>query len=727
MMEKPIWNNASRVNHQNSQRFTHPHPKGNFVPKPVLMKPGHKKLNTARQNSSKAAVSVNTARPINTAYLRPTVNSARTVSYVFNRAHSHVRRPFNKFTTNKNNNLNEKVNTVRINVTIVGSKAVVSDNKGNEANALELQEKGVIDSGCSRHMTGNKSYLSDYEEIDGGFVAFGGDPKGGRITGKGKISTGKLDFEDVYFVKELKFNLFSVSQMCDKKNSVLFTDTECVVLSPDFKLLDENHVLLRVPRKDNMYSVDLKNIVPSGGLTCLFAKATLDESNLWHRRLGHINFKTLNKLVRGNLVRGIKPALSFMRPFGCLVTILNTLDHLGKFDGKADEGFFVGYSTNSKAYRVFNSRTRIVEENLHVKFSEETPNIAGNGPNWLFDIDALTISMNYKPVVAGNQTNGNAGTKENIDAGQARKKIVPDQEYILLPLLTSDPSLFKSSKDSPDAGFKPSGEEEKIDFEHQENEDSEVPNTQEPRVNQEQDTNVNNTKNINTVNLTVSAADIENNAVDENIVYGSIDDLNMPNLEEIVYFDDDEEVGVEADMNNLATNVLVSPIPTTSVHKDHPLEQTIRYIHSAPQTRRTTKNVTDHVEPKKAYINKKDDRGIIVRNKARLVAQGYTQEEGIYYDEMDVKSAFLYGTIEEEVYVCQPPGFEDPQFPDKVYKMSSMGELTFFLGLQVKHKDDGIFISQDKYVADILKKFDFAIVKTASTPIETNKALLKDD
>ncbi|GJT98345.1 putative ribonuclease H-like domain-containing protein [Tanacetum coccineum] len=154
-------------------------------------------------------------------------------------------------------------------------------------------------------MTRNKSYLSDYEEIDGGFVAFGGDPKGGRITGKGKISTGKLDFEDVYFVKELKFNLFSVSQMCDKKNSVLFTDTECVVLSPDFKLLDENHVLLRVPRKDNMYSVDLKNIVPSGGLTCLFAKATLDESNLWHRRLGHINFKTLNKLVRGNLVRGL--------------------------------------------------------------------------------------------------------------------------------------------------------------------------------------------------------------------------------------------------------------------------------------------------------------------------------------------------------------------------------------------------------------------------------------
>nr|GEU98717.1 hypothetical protein [Tanacetum cinerariifolium] len=116
-------------------------------------------------------------------------------------------------------------------------------------------EKGVIDSGCSRHMTGNMSYLSEYEEIDGGYVSFGGDLKGGKII-----------------------------------------DTECVVLSPDFKLLDESQVLLRVPRKNNMYSVDLKNDASSGGLTFHFAKAILDESNLWHRRLGHINFKTMNKL-----------------------------------------------------------------------------------------------------------------------------------------------------------------------------------------------------------------------------------------------------------------------------------------------------------------------------------------------------------------------------------------------------------------------------------------------
>ncbi|GKD33101.1 ribonuclease H-like domain-containing protein [Tanacetum coccineum] len=289
--------------------MTHPHPKMNFLPRAVLMRSVLKTLNTAKQNSSRVAVSINTAIPINTAYPRPTVNSARLVLNVFNRAHSHG------------------------NVTIAGPRAVLSDNKGKEVNAVKASacwarrpDQKVIDhvfkhnsasmylkifdyvdykADPSLHMAGNMFYLSNYEEIDGGYVAFGGDPKGGKITGKGKIRTGKLDFEDVYFVKELKFNLFSVSQMCDKKNSVLFTDTECVVLSYDFKLLDESQVLLKVPRKNNMYSVDLKNVVLSGGLTCLFANATLDKSNLWHRRLGHINFKTMNKLVRGNLVRGL--------------------------------------------------------------------------------------------------------------------------------------------------------------------------------------------------------------------------------------------------------------------------------------------------------------------------------------------------------------------------------------------------------------------------------------
>nr|GEV35252.1 hypothetical protein [Tanacetum cinerariifolium] len=184
-----------------------------------------------RQKFSKATVTVNTARPINAAHPKRTMNAAKPRSCFSNSAHSIVERPINNRTTSKNSKINQKVNTAR-------PKALLN----------------VVQ--------GNKSYLIDYKEIYKGFVAFGGNSKGGKITGKGKIRNGKLDFEDVYFVKELKFNLFSVLKMCDKKNSVLFTDTACVVLSPDFKLTDESHVLLKVPRKDNVYSVDLKNVVP---------------------------------------------------------------------------------------------------------------------------------------------------------------------------------------------------------------------------------------------------------------------------------------------------------------------------------------------------------------------------------------------------------------------------------------------------------------------------------
>ncbi|GKD32053.1 retrovirus-related pol polyprotein from transposon TNT 1-94, partial [Tanacetum coccineum] len=417
-----------------------------------------------------------------------------------------------------------------------------------------------------------------------------------------------------------------------------------------------------------------------------------------------------------------------MRPFGCPVTILNTIDHLGKFNGKVDEGFFVGYSTNSKAFRVFNSRTRIVEENLHVQFSKNTPNIVGGGPNWLFDIDALTKSMNYKSIVAGNQSNGSLGTKACDNTCKARVETVPSKDYILLPLWTQDSSFSSSSKDSPDAGFKPSGDEEKKDAKDSDNEYNEVPSTEEPRVNQEKDANVNNTNNINTVNPTVNVAGLEDNVVDENIVYGCADDPNMPNLEEIVYSDDDEDVGAEADMNNLDAF-----IPT---------------LVELPNVKRA-------IGTKWVFRNKKDKRGIVIKNKARLVSQGYTQEKGIDYDEvfalvarieairlflayasfkdfvvyqMDVKSAFLYGKIEEEVYVCQPPGFEDIDFPDKVYKVEKAlyGLHQAPRGLQVKQKDDGIFISQDKYVTEILKKFGFSDVKKVSTPMETHKPLLKD-
>nr|GEU71096.1 hypothetical protein [Tanacetum cinerariifolium] len=386
-------------------------------------------------------------------------------------------------------------------------------------------------------------------------VAFGGNFKRGKITGKVIIKTSELDFENVYFVKELKYNLFSVSKMYDKKNSVLFNDTECVVLSSDFKLIDENHVLLGVPRKNNMYSVDLKNIIPKRGLTCLFAKATSDESKLWHRRLGHLNFKTINKLVKENLVREAVSTACYVQNRVLVVKPHNKTPYAlfhGEFGGKADEGFFVGYSLNSKEFRVFNIRTRIVEETLHIR--------------------VLKILIWLQQLF---------GKKVNEVSRQENE--CKDQE----------------EKDS-----------------------------------------VNSTNRVNVVRSTINAASNEVNAVGRKSSIELPNDLDMPKLEDISIFEDKNE------------DVLV-------------------------------------------FRNKLDERGIVIRNKARLVAQGHTQEECIDYDEvfapvakieairllayasfkdsvvyqMDVKSAFLYGKIYEEVYVCQPLGFEDPDFPDKVYKV----------------------------------------------------------
>ncbi|GKC35751.1 ribonuclease H-like domain-containing protein [Tanacetum coccineum] len=289
----------------------------------------------------------------------------------------------------------------------------------------------------------------------------------------------------------------------------------------------------------------------------------------------------------------IKPALSFIRPFGCPVTILNT---------------------NSKAFRVFNSRTRIVEENLHVQFSENTSNIPGSGPNWLFDIDALTNSINYKPVVARNQSNGNAGTKACDNAGEEEKM---DTKY--------------------------PGNENKAS-----RKDSEVPSTEEPRedqrVNQELDASINSTNNINTASdgnntNNVNVAVTEVNAVDLKTSIELPNDPNMPELEDVVYSDDDEDVGVEADMNNFDAFMPVSPIPTTRIHKDHLVEQIIKDLNSAPQTRRMTKNLKEHEEPKKVIRALKDPSWIEAMHDELL--QFKLQKKGIRVNAGDSKLMLL--------------------------------------------------------------------------------------
>nr|GEV89553.1 hypothetical protein [Tanacetum cinerariifolium] len=406
--------------------------------------------------------------------------------------------------------------------------------------------------------------------------------------------------------------------------------------------------------------------------------------------------------------------------------ILNTLDHLGKFDAKGDEGYFVGYSMSSKAFRVFNKRTKKVEENLHIDFLENKLIEKGAGPNWLFDIDTLTSSMNYVPVVVAGTSSTNISGTQDV-ASQAKQGIVMAAILMILkPVGISNPTAT-----------------------------SKVPSAEQVE---------------HAVSLTVET---EIPTLKETPSLGNA--LTLSNRFEDTF-------GEEADLSNMETSIPVSPTHTFRTHKDHPKSQIIVPVDTPIQTRHKSKEMEEQsfiatihqktnpdllqVRPigiKWVLKNKKDERGIMIRNKARLVAQGYTQEEGIDYEEvfalvarieairlflayasfmgfivyqMDVKSAFLYGTIDEEVYVMQPPGCQDPEFPDKVYmvekamyglhqapraccrefealmhnkfQMIAMGELTFFLGLKVLQNKDGIFLSQDKYVGDILKKFGYS-------------------
>nr|GEV31189.1 ribonuclease H-like domain-containing protein [Tanacetum cinerariifolium] len=321
-----------------------------------------------------------TLRPVNTAHPKTTVYNARPMSHFLKSAQSTVKRPYEKRIAFTNKNFSQKVNTAKVKFNTARPKAVNTTRPNSTVvNAIRLNQMLKIHD--REHVIS-----SDFKEFNGGYVTFGERAKGGKITSKGTLKTGKLDFEDVYFVKKLQFNLFSVSQMCDKKNCVLFTDTRFFVLSPDFKLADKSQVLLKVPRKNNMYNVDMKNIVPKESLTCLVAKAT---SMLWPMRLGHAKEVNTACYVQ-NRVLVVKP--HNVTPYELF---------RGKFDGKSDEVFFVRYSMNSKAFRVYNIRTRKVEENFHIRFLEDKPIIVGDGPKWLFDIDVLTKSMNYVLVVVG--------------------------------------------------------------------------------------------------------------------------------------------------------------------------------------------------------------------------------------------------------------------------------------------------------------------------------------
>nr|GEU34118.1 hypothetical protein [Tanacetum cinerariifolium] len=775
--------------------------------------------------------------------------------------------------------------------------------KGNPQNNID--DKGYWDSGCSRHMTGNLSNLSEYEPYDGGYVSFGhGD---GKITGKGIIKAvdesmlwhrrlGHLNFKTMNklvrnnLVKGLPSKCFENDHTCvaclKRKqhkasyktklvNSVskplhtlhmdLFGPTSvsslnhkwyCLVVTDDFsrftwtfflRTKDETSSILRnfiteienlkdlkvkIIRCDNrgeFKNKEINELCTKKGIRREFSNARTPQQNrvaerrnrtlieaartmladaklpvtFWAEAVNTACYvqnrvlvnKSQNKTPYEQFNSRI-PAIGFLRPFRCHVMILNTLDHLGKFDAKRDEG---------------TSSTNIL------------------------------------------------GTKDG--ASQDVKKDVSSLRYIALPNWFHEAHMEIRKSDPPDGC---NDDDPKSSGISNPTATSKVPSADqvEPVVSLTVESK------IPTVSLPVPTVclDIspESSSGSRLITKGDFSKKETPSLGNALTLLNrfDDSFGEEVDLSNIETSIPVSPTPTFKIHQDHPKSQIIGPVDTLVQTRHKSKEMKEQsfiVEamqeeliqfkiqnvwvlvdcPKKVrpigtkwvLKNKKDERDIVIRNKSRIVAQGYTQEEGIDYEEvfapvarieairlflayasfmgfivyqMDVKSAFLYDTIDEEVYVMQPPGFQDPEFLDKVYKvekamyglhqaprawygtlskylldngfqrgttdhtlfirkhkgefllvqvyvddiifgssnlqlcrefealmhdkfqMSAMGELTFFLGLQVLQKKDGIFLSQDKYVGDILKKFGYSDVRSANTPMDKENPWGKD-
>ncbi|GJU34019.1 putative ribonuclease H-like domain-containing protein [Tanacetum coccineum] len=539
--DKPVWNNVQRMNHQNQ-----------FVPKAVLTRTGKipvNTVNTARHNFNRQAVPINAARKVNT--IKPILVLLREKGKLL---------------------LSPQQVVIGDHKEITGTKSLntmVDQDYPHRA----LQNKGIVNSGCSRHMTGNKAYLAEYQDFNGGPVAFGGSK--GYITGK-----------------------------------VLFTDSECLVLSPEFKLPDANQVLLRIPRQNNMYSFNLENIVPSGGLACLIAKATIDESNKWHRRLGHVNFKNLNKLVKGNLVRGL-PSKIFQNDHTC-VACQKGKQH--KASCKAKSVSSISHSLQLLHMDLFGptSVRSLNHKTYCLVITDDFSRFS-----WVFFLrtkdETSGILKDFIRQIE-NQLNQKVKTIR-CDNGTEFK----NRDFI----------EFCGSK-----GIK-----------------REYSNARTPQQN--------------------GVAERKNN--------------NVPLLRACrTKLADSLLKRQEQDANDSAEAL-----------REEFSQETEDLLLQARAAKASSTNIVN-IASTLVYRNKKDERGVVVRNKERLVAQGHRQEEGIEYDEvfapvarieairiflafasdigfivyqMDVKSAFLYGKIDEEVYVSQPPGFIDPKYPKKVYKV----------------------------------------------------------
>nr|GEX00177.1 hypothetical protein [Tanacetum cinerariifolium] len=496
-------------------------------------------------------------------------------------------------------------------------------------------------------------------EFKGGSVAFGG--SNGSIIGKGKINAGRLDFEDIYYVEELKhYNLFSVSQMCDKKNKVLFTDTDCLVLSSDFKLPDENQgkqhkasckakTMSSVNQPLQILHMDLFRTT-SDETTPILKDFIRQAENQFNHKVKTIRSDNGTEFKKNDLIefyglKGIKREYSNARTLQqnevverknmTLIEAARTMVLVTKPQNNTPNklliGFLVGYSLNSKAFRVYNLETKRVEENLHVNVLENKPNVAGKGHAWMFDLDYLTNSMNYEPVSVENQANKSTGLKEannsaciqaNDDQGANSEETNLHDEHFVLPIWSAYSTIIKSSGD----------------------------------------------------NTPISTAGPSKVLNDGEHLYP--DDPSMPHLR------------------------IFMPVQVKGFFLIHPIMMKVWQ--------------EEGIDYDEVFTH-------VARIEAIRIFLAFTSYIGFIVYQMDMKSAFLYSTIDEEVYVIQPPGFVDPKFLNKV-KQKEDG---IFIS-QDKYKD-GIFISQDKYVAEILKKFNFLIVKTGSTPIETQKPLIKDE
>nr|GEU70844.1 uncharacterized mitochondrial protein AtMg00810-like [Tanacetum cinerariifolium] len=330
----------------------------------------------------------------------------------------------------------------------------------------------------------------------------------------------------------------------------------------------------------------------------------------------------------------------------------------------------------------------------------------GNGPTWLFDIDTLTNTMNYQPVTACNQSNPSAGVQDKFDAEKAEEESI--QQYVLFPVWSSG-STNPQNTDG-DVAF----DEKEPEFEGRKPE-SEV------NISPSSSAYTNTSSAVGPSNAFASPTHGKYSCIDTSQL---LDDPNMPELEDVTYSDDEDDVGAEADFNNLETSITVSPIPTTRVHKYHHVTQIIGDLSSATQTRSMTRVARD--QGGLSQINNDDfhtsnyllengfQRGKIDQTLFIKRQKGDILLIQIYVDDI------IFGSTNKDL--CK--AFE--KLMKNKFQMSSMGELTFFLGLQVKQKQDGIFINQDKYVAEILRKFGLTDGKSASSPIDTKKPLLKD-